>query len=164
MKREMATIIAGTVVAITGVTLSVSATVLKTTGQDLMGRQQETLLLAANSSVIIKDKISCTDIKALRDNSSDFALYFDPPHAEKIRPRLEVNAFLSDSQRLKLGRDYSETFSKFRFGTREVQENKNRLKFEVGNFADDVGKDIGVTAQHAWKTGRMERISGPVCN
>jgi hypothetical protein len=96
---------------------------------------------AANSSIVISSKVNCADIKALRQNSSGFAVYFDPAHAGK-KDHFEVNATLSSMQRQNLGKSASRTFSKFRFGTQPVQKNQNRLKFEIRNYAPDMTKGI----------------------
>lgn len=109
---------------------------------------QELSVFAANSSVIISENVTCDDIKALRNNSSNFALYFDPPHARK-KPHFEVNAILSDQQRQNLGKDHSQTFSKFRFGTKPVQNNKDRLKFEVSKYEKNLTKGIEAVMKNA---------------
>jgi hypothetical protein len=54
MKGKLSAIIAGTMLAVTGTTLPASAIVSSTVGQQQIGVQQETLLLAANKGNSVK--------------------------------------------------------------------------------------------------------------
>lgn len=102
---------------------------------------QQATVFAANNSIRVYDKISCKNVKSLHDHSSGFLTFFDPAHAGKPK-HLDLNAFLSTSQRHKLGKDDSETFSKFRFGTKEVHDHKNRLKFEAWKFDKNLNNEL----------------------
>jgi len=116
--------------------LSLLTTAILLTGEQLGA-------FAANNSVIVTDKVNCGDIKALRQNSSGFQVYLDPPHANKPL-HFEVNAILSPPQRQNLGKTASQTFSKFKFGTQEVAKNQNRLKFEVSKYGTDLTKGLNL--------------------
>lgn len=127
-KQKLSAIIAGIIVTVTNSTFVYQLSAL-----------------AANSSVRITRRITCEDIIALRNNSKGFVIYFDPPHNTRNGRKpghFDINATLDQTQRRNLRRNYQKTFSKFKFDTPEVQNNPNRLKFEVGNYGKDLAAYI----------------------
>ncbi len=128
MKHKISALIAGTVLLITGSNFAYQPNAS-----------------AANSSIRIGSRVTCRDIRALRKYSNSFTVYYDPPHNTRRgakKGHFDINVTLDKNDYLALAKKNPQTFSKFRFGTTEVQKKvgKSRIKYEVKRYGKDLGR------------------------
>jgi hypothetical protein len=121
----------------------------------------------AGSSVIIQEKVSRSDIDAIRSVSGKVNVNFDATHPTHVKkPHFDIGVFVNHDVLKTLGKNHSTTFNKFRFGIQEVQNQiPNQIKYEVGNFDRDMiptGKQQSI--EHAIDEANAGRNGGFINN